>query len=59
MRYVCAVCNYVYDPEIGDPEGGIEATTRFTDLPRSWVCPDCEVTKEQFYPCTEAEEARL
>ena len=23
-RYVCTVCGYVYDPEIGDPDSGIE-----------------------------------
>ena len=22
-KYVCTVCDWVYDPEVGDPEGGI------------------------------------
>ena len=22
-KYVCDVCGWVYDPEVGDPEGGI------------------------------------
>ena len=24
MKYICTVCDFIYDPEIGDPEGGIE-----------------------------------
>ena len=23
-KYICTVCDYVYDPELGDPENGIE-----------------------------------
>ena len=41
MRYICANCGYIYDPEIGDPEGGIEAGTPFEDLPEDWTCPIC------------------
>ena len=26
-KYICTVCGYVYDPELGDPENGIEAGT--------------------------------
>ena len=22
-KYICTVCDWVYDPEVGDPEGGI------------------------------------
>ena len=25
MKYVCDVCGYVYDPEIGDPDNGVDA----------------------------------
>ena len=24
MKYLCTVCGYVYDPAVGDPDGGIE-----------------------------------
>ncbi len=24
-KYICTVCDYVYDPELGDPENGIPA----------------------------------
>ncbi|MBQ5816747.1 MAG: rubredoxin, partial [Bacteroidaceae bacterium] len=28
-KYVCTVCQWVYDPAIGDPESGIAAGTAF------------------------------
>ena len=47
-KYVCTVCGYVYDPEIGDPDSGIAAGTAFEDIPDGWVCPVCGVGKEMF-----------
>lgn len=47
-KYVCEVCDWVYDPVIGDPESGIEPGTAFSDLPDDWVCPLCGVGKDQF-----------
>ena len=47
-RCVCDVCGYIYDPAIGDPDGGIAAGTAFDDIPDDWVCPLCGVTKAQF-----------
>ena len=47
-RYVCKICSYVYDPEQGDPDSGIEPGTRFENLPDDWVCPECGAIKEQF-----------
>ena len=28
-KYICTICEYVYDPEQGDPENGIEPGTSF------------------------------
>ncbi|OOC46524.1 hypothetical protein XO09_06840, partial [Thermosipho sp. 1223] len=42
-RYVCSVCGYVYDPEVGDPDNGVEPGTPFEKLPEDWVCPVCGV----------------
>lgn len=53
MKYVCTVCDYVYDPEIGDPDNGIEPGTAFDDLPDDWVCPECGVEKAEFAPLEE------
>ena len=47
-KYICVVCGYVYDPELGDPENGIAPGTAFEDLPDDWVCPLCGVGKEDF-----------
>jgi len=48
QKYICTVCNYVYDPEIGDPDGGVQPGTRFEDIPDSWVCPVCGAKKTEF-----------
>ncbi|MBQ5952067.1 MAG: rubredoxin [Lachnospiraceae bacterium] len=47
-NYVCTVCGYVYEPENGDPENGIDPGTPFEDLPDGWVCPLCGVGKDEF-----------
>ena len=48
QKYVCSVCGYVYDPEVGDPDSGIEHGTPFEDIPDDWVCPVCGVSKDMF-----------
>ena len=45
-KFICKVYGWVYDPEIGDPEGGIEPGTAFEDIPDDWVCPLCGVGKD-------------
>ena len=47
-KYYCTVCNWVYDPAVGDPDSGIAPGTLFEDIPEDWVCPLCGVTKEDF-----------
>jgi rubredoxin len=47
-KYECP-CGYIYDPEEGDAEGGIEAGTAFEDLPEDWLCPQCGAAKEDFW----------
>jgi rubredoxin len=49
-KYVCGVCGYVYDPEVGDADGGIEPGTAFADIPDDWECPECGVGKDDFSP---------
>lgn len=49
-KYVCSVCGYVYDPEIGDETQGIPAGTPFEDLPDDWCCPRCRQPKSAFNP---------
>lgn len=52
-KYICTVCDWVYDPEVGDPEAGIAPGTAFEDLSEDWVCPVCGVGKEDFQPVEE------
>ena len=50
QKYVCDVCGWEYDPEVGVPEAGIEPGTAFEDLPEDFECPLCSVGKDQFSP---------
>ncbi len=47
-QYICLICGWLYDEEIGRPEEGIPAGTRWEDVPESWVCPECGVGKQEF-----------
>tara|TARA_B100000700_G_C15050562_1_gene860067 strand:+ start:1082 stop:1261 length:180 start_codon:yes stop_codon:yes gene_type:complete len=49
-KYQCRDCIYAYDPKAGDPSQGIPPGTAFEDLPDSWLCPVCNVTKRRFKP---------
>ena len=46
--FKCLICGYLYNSEDGDPLHGIEPNTNFEDIPDSWVCPVCGVSKEHF-----------
>jgi rubredoxin len=50
QKWVCVPCGYEYDPEVGDPDSGVEPGTAFEDLPDDWVCPVCGVDKSFFEP---------
>jgi rubredoxin len=50
QKYICTVCDYIYDPALGDEDSGVAAGTAFEDLPEDWECPDCGVSKEDFEP---------
>ena len=47
-KWECTVCGYIYDPVKGDPDHGVKSGTKFEDIPDSWVCPECGVTKDNF-----------
>lgn len=40
-RYLCSICNYIYDEKRGEPHRGIRPGTKFEDLPDDYVCPVC------------------
>ena len=47
-KYVCELCGFVYDEEVGLPEAGIAPGTKFEDLPEDFECPFCGASKDQF-----------
>ena len=48
MKYVCTVCGWEFDEEIGDPKHGTAVPMKFEDLPDDFQCPLCGVGKEMF-----------
>lgn len=46
--WMCVVCGFIYDEAAGLPEEGIAPGTRWEDIPETWTCPDCGVTKDDF-----------
>jgi rubredoxin len=46
--WMCVVCGFMYDEAKGLPDEGIAAGTRWEDIPETWTCPDCGVTKSDF-----------
>ena len=47
-KYKCLVCGYIYDPEQGDINEGIEAGIEFDNLPDDYTCPVCGAGKNEF-----------
>jgi rubredoxin len=48
QKWRCIVCDYIYDPAEGDPDGGIDPGTPFESIPDDWVCPLCGAGKDEF-----------
>jgi rubredoxin len=47
-KYVCDICDWVYDPAEGLLDQGIAPGTPFEDLPDDFECPECGAGKEAF-----------
>lgn len=47
-KYVCSICGYTHDEELGDEVNGIAPGTKWEDIPESYVCPVCGVGKHLF-----------
>ena len=47
-KYVCTVGGYVYDPEQGDPDNGVNPGTKWEDVSNDWECPVCGASKDDF-----------
>lgn len=53
MKDECLRCGWIYDLGEGDPDSGIKPGTPFKDIPNSWKCPVCGVSKSDFAPYPE------
>lgn len=47
-KYVCGICGYIYDEDVGIPGAGIKPGTKFETLPDDWKCPLCGAPKASF-----------
>ena len=47
-RFECASCGFIYDEEEGDPSQGIYPDTPFEELPKDWLCPECDSGPDAF-----------
>ena len=47
-KYVCSICGFIYDEELGYSEGNILPNTSWSDIPSSFICPLCGASKEDF-----------
>lgn len=47
-NWMCVVCGFTYSEADGLPEEGIAPGTRWEDVPATWTCPDCGMSKDDF-----------
>lgn len=48
---LCTVCQWIYDPALGEPDQLVAAGTPWAQVPESFLCPGCGIGKEVFEPC--------
>ena len=48
IKYKCSICGYIYEPDLGDPDGGAPVGTEFNEVYDGWTCPICGVSKDKF-----------
>ena len=44
-KYRCIVCDWIYDPEVGDPEGGIAPAQPLRISPKIGCAPSAALAK--------------
>ena len=48
MKYVCSVCDWIYDEAESAETDGIAPGTKWADVPDDFACPLCGVGKGAF-----------
>lgn len=56
QNMLCTVCNWVYEPAVGEPNQGVEPNTAWAAVPEYFLCPECGLGKDVFAPI-KAEQA--
>lgn len=46
----CSVCQWIYDPALGEPMQDVTPGTLWSDVPDSFLCPECGLGKDVFNP---------
>ena len=46
--FICKGCYFIYDEKIGCTNSGIKPGTKFGEIQKSWLCPDCGANKLSF-----------
>ncbi|MGL4681348.1 MAG: rubredoxin, partial [Plesiomonas shigelloides] len=49
-KMICTVCQWVYDPAVGEPNQDIAPGTEWDAVPDDFLCPDCGLGKDVFDP---------
>ena len=47
-KWMCLICGFIYDEELGSPGEDIAPGTRWEDIPPNWACVDCGARKDDF-----------
>ncbi|TAM30659.1 MAG: anaerobic nitric oxide reductase flavorubredoxin [Paraburkholderia sp.] len=50
---VCTVCQWIYDPALGEPDQLVAPGTPWEDVPDTFLCPGCGIGKAVFEPVQE------
>ena len=48
-KYRCVVCEWIYDPAVGDPDGGIAPGTPFEEIPDDGTTPPHKPTTPPYH----------
>lgn len=44
----CSVCQWIYDPALGEPLQDVAPGTPWSDVPDNFLCPECSLGKDVF-----------
>lgn len=47
-KYICEICNHIYDEAVGEPSAGLAPGTFWENIPEDWRCPECSAIKSNF-----------